>query len=66
MLMNNMKESINSELIIENQGADFAELFRHMLAWIYTEKCDFPESIVCMIDLLCLTDEYMLSDLQAV
>lgn len=66
MLMSNMKEAINNELIIENQSEEFAGLFGHMLAWIYTEKWDFPESIVSMIELLCLTDEYMLSDLQAV
>lgn len=66
MLLNNMKESITNLLVIENQGKDFAELFKHMLTWIYTEKWDFPESITSMIDLLCLTDEYMLSDLQTV
>ena len=66
MLLSNMKETVNNILTIESQGNDFPELFKQMLSWIYTEKWDFPESISLMIDLLCLTDEYMLSDLQTV
>ena len=38
MLNSSMKETISNELVIENQSPEFAELFRHMLAWIYTEK----------------------------
>ena len=66
MLLSNMKETVNGVLCIEREGADFPELFKQMLSWIYTEKWDFPEAISSMIDLLCLTDEYMLSDLQTV
>lgn len=61
--MNNMKESINNVLVIENQGEDFPNLFKQLLSLIYTEKWDFPTSVFSMIELLCLTDEYMLHDL---
>ena len=38
MLLSNMKESIKGILNIENEGEGFAELFKVMLSWIYTEK----------------------------
>ena len=60
-----MKEQLSNRIEITNPQVTPAT-FRTMLKWIYTGECELSENPHDVIPLLCLTDEYLLSDLQRV
>ncbi|CDW90831.1 kelch repeat protein [Stylonychia lemnae] len=65
MLSNQMKETIESKIEIKNDEIS-PEVYKLLIQWIYVGECELPEQVQELIQLLKLTDEYLLPDLQKV
>eukprot|EP00347_Sterkiella_histriomuscorum_P021639 403333279 len=65
MLQNQMKESIENRVDIKIDNIKF-ENYKLLIQWIYQGECDLPDSVKDLLELIQLTDEYLLPDLQKV
>ena len=65
MLQTEMKEYLENKVVISNEEVTPA-VYKLLIQWIYEGECDLPDSVKDLIQLLKLTDEYLLPDLQKV
>ena len=65
MLRHDMQEQSSSVVEIHESRAS-TQTFRRLIEWLYTGRTELPEDIYELIDLLNLSDEYLLPDLAKV
>jgi hypothetical protein len=65
MLHSHMREEIESKVEINNAGIS-PQIYSAMIQWIYEGECDLPDSVLDLVTLINLTDEYLLPDLQRI
>ena len=63
LVESNMRESLLNRVEVDNTEL---KSYRLLLQWIYEGECDLPDSVLDLISLLNLSDEYLLSDLAKV
>ena len=62
MLNSEFKEKLESRVEIKAPGIK-PEIFKNMLNWMYQGECELPSDVLDLIQLLNLSDEYILHDL---
>lgn len=60
-----MKEQLTNQILVNNPKVT-STIYKSMLKWIYMGECELSDNLSEVIALLCLTDEYLLPDLQRV